>query len=109
MWKIGGMYHLGLNPADEVLRGVSAEVLADSAMWLKGPEFLLKPSEEWPKKLGEAIKITKQISVVGEESRCGPILVLFRAWARGTYKSLYCLLFFSASTQESHRMASTIF
>ena len=54
----------GLNPADEVSRGVTAEVLADSAMWLKGPEFLLKPSEEWPKNLERLSKLPNEFPLL---------------------------------------------
>jgi hypothetical protein len=37
-----------MNPADDASRGLSAKALLSSAMWLEGPEFLLKPESEWP-------------------------------------------------------------
>lgn len=37
-----------LNPADYASRGLKAEKFIQSHDWLQGPEFLTKPSEEWP-------------------------------------------------------------
>ncbi|XP_070549573.1 uncharacterized protein [Ptychodera flava] len=36
------------NPADLVTRGVTAVDLADEDLWWKGPEFLGKPTSDWP-------------------------------------------------------------
>ena len=33
------------NPADALTKGIAPKALED---WLKGPEFLRKPEEEWP-------------------------------------------------------------
>lgn len=38
-----------LNPAEEASRGLSAEEFLTCKRWLKGPEFLSKVEEEWPK------------------------------------------------------------
>ena len=38
----------GLNPADEVTRGLSVDEMSASSKWLNGPEFLKKTEEFWP-------------------------------------------------------------
>lgn len=42
-----------LNPADEASRGLSAEEFLACERWLKGPVFLLRGEEEWPKTVME--------------------------------------------------------
>lgn len=37
------------NPADLVSRGVKANQIRECTLWWSGPEFLLKPENEWPK------------------------------------------------------------
>ena len=44
------------NPADDASRGLSADNFLDNTRWIKGPEFVWQPLEEWPKQpdgLGE--------------------------------------------------------
>ena len=36
------------NPADDSSRGLTIDSLLKSKRWLRGPEFLWKPEEEWP-------------------------------------------------------------
>ena len=36
------------NPADDASRGLDAKTLIEQLRWLRGPEFLWKPEEEWP-------------------------------------------------------------
>lgn len=37
------------NPADEASRGITADRFLNCKRWIKGPEFLCKPHQEWPK------------------------------------------------------------
>lgn len=37
------------NPADPLSRGLMPSQLKECSLWWKGPQFLLKPEEEWPK------------------------------------------------------------
>ncbi len=37
-----------LNPADDALRGLSADELISNRRWLTGPDFLWKPEPHWP-------------------------------------------------------------
>lgn len=37
-----------LNPADYASRGLKAENFIQNQVWLQGPDFLVKPMEEWP-------------------------------------------------------------
>ena len=37
------------NPADDCSRGLSPKSLVDNHRWLHGPNFLVKPEEDWPK------------------------------------------------------------
>ena len=45
-WRHVGTHE---NPADDLSRGLSASELMNNERWLKGPSFLWKPEEFWPK------------------------------------------------------------
>ena len=49
-WWVLGQY----NVADLVTRGCSPEQLDDNSLWQRGPKFLTKAVEEWPKKSAAA-------------------------------------------------------
>ncbi|XP_039509456.1 uncharacterized protein LOC120464180 [Pimephales promelas] len=38
------------NPADQATRGLKAKDFIQEETWVKGPDFLLKPEEEWPQR-----------------------------------------------------------
>lgn len=83
-----------LNPADDASRGLSADDFLSCARWIKGPEFLWRPSEVWPKRpdgLGEVLsndpEVKKEvitcISVKDEGVRIvDSIIEHFSSWAR---------------------------
>jgi hypothetical protein len=83
-----------LNPADDASRGLSADHFLSCARWIKGPEFLWRQSEVWPKRpdgLGEVLsddpEVKKEvitcISVKDEGVRTvDSIIEHFSSWAR---------------------------
>jgi hypothetical protein len=83
-----------LNPANDASRGLSADDFLSCARWIKGPEFLWRPSEVWPKRpdgLGEVLsndpEVKKEvitcISVKDEGVRTvDSIIEHFSSWAR---------------------------
>lgn len=44
-WRYVNTAH---NPADLASRGVPTRKISNDSLWLKGPEFLCKPEEDWP-------------------------------------------------------------
>ena len=55
-------YPTKLNPADKATRGLTVhELVTDDCLW-KGPEFLNKPEDDWPKKkFGNSLEACKKI------------------------------------------------
>ena len=39
-----------VNPADLAYRGIYTQELLDSSLWWQGPEWLLRPPEDWPRR-----------------------------------------------------------
>lgn len=48
------------NPADQASRGISAESLLQSQNWIQGPEFLLRPEDEWPECPDQSIRLEEE-------------------------------------------------
>ena len=46
------------NPADEASRGITVEALLNNERWIKGPDFLKQPEEEWPQRRTDMGKIS---------------------------------------------------
>ena len=71
------------NPADLATRGISISGLAESKLWLEGPQFLLKSEKSWPKRdlgtetssvdMSEENKVlTTQVTTVNESEVVTP-------------------------------------
>ena len=45
----------GDNPADDALKGLKLEEIANGGRWLKGPDFLWKDKSCWPAKVSHAV------------------------------------------------------
>ncbi|XP_061400735.1 uncharacterized protein LOC133336443 isoform X2 [Musca vetustissima] len=52
------------NPADLGSRGVAPEILANCQLWWKGPEWLIKNENEWPKLNPSVVAATTKIAAV---------------------------------------------
>ena len=62
------------NPADDASRGINAQALLEHSRWIKGPEFLWQPEEDWPQQpssLGE--EITEDPEVKKTVTACATI------------------------------------
>ena len=61
------------NPADDVSRGMEMDEFLKNERWIKGPHFLTKPDEEWPKDKFEVqaddhLEITKELYHINLEA-----------------------------------------
>lgn len=81
------------NPADDVSRGMKATDFLVSKRWSKGPEFLSKPEEEWPKSdlkihgIAEddpEVKrdLTVNLIVTAGESHTNQLMSYFSTWQK---------------------------
>ena len=55
------------NPADDASRGINAQALLEHSRWIKGPEFLWRPEEDWPQQpssLGEEISEDPEVKKI---------------------------------------------
>ncbi len=82
------------NPADHASRGLTAAQLITKQEWLKGPEFLNKPEEEWPapdmpvkQEESEDSTLTVQVNAVVaedhvEQSAVDQLMKYFSSWTK---------------------------
>ena len=63
------------NPADYASRGLSADALLHTRQWLMGPDFLWKPSKEWPERPAVMNQLPKKDPEVKEDKKsCATIV-----------------------------------
>ncbi len=48
------------NPVDQATRGFKAKDFVQAETWMKGPNFLLKPEEEWPQRPDQMSPVSEQ-------------------------------------------------
>ncbi|XP_050951513.1 uncharacterized protein LOC127154148 [Labeo rohita] len=55
------------NPADQATRGLKAKDFVHAETWIKGPNFLLKPEEEWPQRPDQMRQVPEQDPEIKKE------------------------------------------
>ena len=54
------------NPADEVSRGVPADIFVKQSHWLRGPSFLWSTTDEWPEQLDKLSGLASDLVLLEE-------------------------------------------
>jgi hypothetical protein len=78
------------NPADDLSRGLKVDSLLSSQRWKHGPDFLWKPTSEWPMQPtarpvpldDPEVKVTVNTIVESEESPMERLMSYFSSWIK---------------------------
>ena len=98
-----GIWHHGPgieNPADMLSRGVSAELLLESNMWMHGPDCLMKDSSYWPRKLygqqhftDDELERKGNVVLTAQVVEPDPLLLRYSSFRTMVHVTAYCMRF----------------